>query len=231
MPPARGIQEELKILESVERARRAGGQVGDTRSGPAGGEHLVIWEAAYPAVVLPRNGAADVWAYVDACAARDIPILRRDSGGGAVVLGPGCLNFALILSLDARPGLADVTDSYAALLGAMAESLSIPHVSLRCTDLALGNRKFAGHAQRRLRRSLLHHGTILYDFDLGLIGAVLPEPLRRPAWRRSRRHREFLTNLPFDRPDLMARLQRLPAAVAKWPPPESGTGLLLGLSG
>ena len=214
VPPARGIREEREILASVEAARCAGVHAGTTRSGLRGGERLLVWESAHPAVVLPRNGAADAWANLEACAVRDIPILRRNSGGGAVVLGPGCLNFALILSLDARPELADVAGSYVRLLGALADALAIPDVTIRSTDLALGNRKFAGHAQRRLRRTLLHHGAILYRFDLGLIDALLPEPPRRPAWRGSRRHREFLTNVPFARADLVARLRQVPAALA-----------------
>ena len=214
VPPARGLREEREILASVEAARCAGVHAGNTRSGLQGGERLLVWESAHPAVVLPRNGAADAWANLDACAFRDIPILRRDSGGGAVVLGPGCLSVALILSLDARPALADVAGSYATLLRAIADTLAIPDVTIRSTDLALGNRKFAGHAQRRLRHTLLHHGTILYGFDLGLIDTLLPEPPRRPAWRGSRRHREFLANAPLGRADLVARLQGLPAALA-----------------
>ena len=182
--------------------------------GLQGGERLLVWESAHPAVVLPRNGAADAWVNLDACEFRDIPILRRDSGGGAVVLGPGCLSVALILSLDARPALADVAGSYATLLRAIADTLAITNVTIRSTDLALGNRKFAGHAQRRLRHTLLHHGTILYRFDLGLIDTLLPEPPRRPAWRGSRRHREFLTNSPLLRADLVTRLQSLPATLA-----------------
>ena len=214
VPPARGIREEREILAGVEAALCAGVHAGNTRSGLRGGERLLVWESAHPAVVLPRNGAADAWANLDACAVRDIPILRRDSGGGAVVLGPGCLSVALFLSLDARPALADVASSYATLLRAIVDTLAIPDITIRSTDLALGNRKFAGHAQRRLRHTLLHHGTILYGFDLGLIDTLLPEPRRRPAWRGSRRHGEFLTNAPLGRSDLVARLQRLPAAVA-----------------
>ncbi|MXW35117.1 MAG: lipoate--protein ligase family protein [Acidobacteriia bacterium] len=213
VPPAEGLRAEREILESVERARCAGVHAGDTQTSLRGGEHLLIWEAAHPAVVLPRNGAADAWAYLEACAARDIPILRRESGGGAVVLGPGCLNYALILSLDARPALADVAGSYATLLGAVVDALAIPAVTIQSTDLALRNRKFAGHAQRRLRRTLLHHGTILYRFDLGLIDTLLPEPPGCPTWRGSRRHREFLTNVDVDRANLVARLQELLAVV------------------
>ena len=202
VPPDSGIHEEREILANVDRAG----------NGPAG-EHLLIWESAHPAVVLPRNGSVEAWADPGACASRDIPILRRDSGGGAVVLGPGCLNVALVLSLDERPMLADVASSYATLLRALADTLAIPNVTIHSTDLALDNRKFAGHAQRRLRRTLLHHGTILYRFDLGLIDALLPEPSRRPAWRGLRLHRDFVANVPLARTDLVSRLQQLPAAI------------------
>ena len=213
VPAATGLREERDALASLERAGCGAVPAGNAPRGHRGGERLLVWESDHPAVILPRNRSAEAWANLDACAARNIPVLRRDSGGGAVVLGPGCLCVALILSLDARPELADVTGSYATLLHAIADALAIPHVSTRYTDLALGNRKFAGHAQRRLRRTLLHHGTMLYGFDLGLIDALLPEPPRRPAWRGSRRHREFLTNAPFARADLVARLRQLPAAV------------------
>ena len=212
VPPAEGLRKEREILESIERARCADVHAHNAQTSVRG-ERLLVWEAAHPAVVLPRNGAADAWGYIDACAARGVPILRRESGGGAVVLGPGCLNFALILSLDARPELADVTGSYATLLRATADMLAIPGVTIHSTDLALGNRKFAGHAQRRLRYTLLHHGTILYALDLDLIDVLLPEPPRRPVWRGTRPHHEFLTNAPFGRADLVARLQCLPATV------------------
>ena len=72
-------------------------------------------------------------------------------------------------------------------------------------------RKFAGHAQRRVRGAVLHHGVVLYDFDLDLIDALLPEPPRRPAWRGDRTHREFLTNAPLAREEIVHRLRRLPA--------------------
>ena len=208
VPPGTGIHEELATLYAHDAAPRGAPPANQPS------EQVLLWESATSAVVLPRNGAPDAWARPAVCASSGIPLLRRDSGGGAVVLGPGCLNIALILSLDARPALADVAGSYATLLRALADTLAIPNVTIHSTDLAVDNRKFAGHAQRRLRRTLLHHGTILYRFDLGVIDTVLPEPPRRPAWRGFRSHREFLTNVPVARADLVARLQRLPVAVA-----------------
>ena len=110
-------------------------------------------------MVLPRRGEPEAWAHGSACAARGVAVLRRESGGGAVLVGPGCLAIALVLSLDARPWLADVEHSFGWLLGRLAGVLALDGVAVRATDLALGERKFAGHAQRRLRGALLHHGS------------------------------------------------------------------------
>ncbi len=227
LPPGRGLALEMQALRRLERAaaqgpdsrasghRRASGAAGGGVGPAAPPERLLVWESARPAVMLPRLGDSASWAHVAACAARGIPLLRRESGGGAVVVGPGCLNFALALSLDGRPGLADVTCSYAWLLGRTAGVLAVEGIAVRVSDLALRERKFAGHAQRRVRGALLHHGVLLYDFDLDLVDALLPEPTRRPAWRGDRTHREFLTNVPLARAEIVRRLQRLPAALVR----------------
>ncbi|MCE2539447.1 MAG: hypothetical protein J4G16_03425 [Acidobacteria bacterium] len=181
---------------------------GDSTAPADDGERLIIWESERAAVILPRHGDPEAWAHLPVCAARRIPLLRRESGGGAVVVGPGCLNVALVLSLGARPWLADVERSYAWVLGRLAGVLAIDGVATRSTDLAVRERKFAGHAQRRVRGALLHHGVLLYE-------ALLPEPPRRPAWRGRRTHREFLTNAPLPRAEIVRRLGRLPAPSAR----------------
>ena len=225
LPPGRGLALENGALRRLEHAgarRAAPGadvhdptlEAGDSTEADDG-ERLLVWESAEPAVILPRHGDPEAWAHRPVCAARRIPLLHRESGGGAVVVGPGCLNFALVLSLGARPWLADVERSYAWVLGGLAGVLAIDGVAIRSTDLAVRERKFAGHAQRRVRGALLHHGVLLYDFDLALIDALLPEPPRRPAWRGRRTHGEFLTNAPLPRAEIVRRLRRLPALSAR----------------
>ena len=227
LPPGCGLALEIEALRRLEQAAargavsratgrgRAPAAAGRAMPPPAEGERLLVWESVRPAVVVPRRGDPAPWVHLGTCAARDIPLLRRESGGGAVVVGPGCLNVALALSLDWRPGLADVGCSYDWLLGRVAEVLAVDGIAVRASDLALGERKFAGHAQRRVRGALLHHGVLLYDFDLDLVDALLPEPPRRPAWRGDRTHREFLTNAPLPRAEIVRRLRRLPAALAR----------------
>ena len=220
LSPRRGLGLEIEALRRLERGAAQ-------QSESLTHERIIIWESAHPCVVLPRNAKPDEWAHGATCAARRVPLFHRESGGGAVVIGPGCLNVALILSLHDRPRLNDVTRSYDWLLGRLAGALAINGIAARSTDLAIRHRKFAGHAQRRVRGALLHHGVVLYDFDLDLIDALLPEPPPRPAWRGARTHREFLINAPLARDEIVRRLRRLADALgvqppAAWAPGSSG---------
>ena len=224
--PERGLRLEIEALRCKESAAPHETPPGDaykqltdeTGSTVNSSERLLVWESARLAVILPRHGDPEEWVRVRVCTDRGVPMLRRESAGGAVVIGPGCLNFALVLSLERRPWLNDVQYSYHWLLGRLAGVLGVGGMAVRSTDLAIRDRKFAGHAQRRLRRTLLHHGVLLYDsndFDLDLVDALLREPPRRPAWRGNRTHREFLTNAPLAREAIVRRLGRLPAALER----------------
>jgi len=163
-----------------------------------GAEFLCVWEAAAAAVVLGSSADAAVDVDEESCANAGVPIMRRESGGGTVLLGPGCLNYTLILSLDLRPGLRDVNESYAAILGAVARAAAVHGSDRKGTDLTVGNRKFGGCAQRRRLRTILHHGTILCEFRIEDTSRFLREPRRQPAYRCGRRHHDFLTNVRID---------------------------------
>ncbi|MPY86564.1 MAG: lipoate--protein ligase family protein [Luteitalea sp.] len=172
-------------------------------------ETLRFWETIHPAVVVGRGGRISDEVRDQTCTADGVPILRRCSGGGAVVLGPGSLNYALVLSLVQRPELVDVRRSYRIILGRLAEALAVPNLTFSGTsDLALGTRKVSGNAQRRGTRALLHHGTLLYAFDPRLSERYLKEPRRQPPYRGRRPHADFLTNLPLSAAAIRERITR-----------------------
>ena len=75
------------------------------------------------------------------------------------------------------------------------------------SDLAVGGRKFSGNSQQRKRAHLLHHGSILYAFDITRISRYLPIPPRQPTYRSGRDHSDFLTNLPTPASALKQRIQ------------------------
>jgi lipoate-protein ligase A len=143
------------------------------------------------------------------CRADGVPVLRRASGGGTVLLGPGCLLYTLVLRLGRAPELAGIRSSYSYILGRTARALlgegaaEVAGVS----DLAAAGRKFSGNAQQRKRDHLLHHGTLLYAFDLGRVGRYLLPPPRQPEYRAGRSHADFLRNLGLPAAEIKRRLR------------------------
>ena len=60
-----------------------------------GGETLRLWAWPNYAVVLGAGGVIADDVNETACAADGVPLARRASGGGTVLLGPGCLLYSL----------------------------------------------------------------------------------------------------------------------------------------
>lgn len=166
-----------------------------------GGAALRFWESAVPFVVVGYANAVAREANLSACEADGVPILRRCSGGGTVLQGPGCLNYALVLKIASDTALATVSGANKFILHRTATALSglLDEPVQLCgdTDLVWRGLKFSGNAQRRRRTHLLFHGTVLLGFDLALVEKYLPQPSRQPDYRQARSHREFITNLPL----------------------------------
>jgi lipoate-protein ligase A len=173
-----------------------------------GREVLRIWELEKPAVVL---GAGAIFAEDvnrPACAADAVPVLRRSTGGGTVLLGQGCLLYSLVLSYRHAPPLTTIGGSYEYILDRLCAFLGVPDLQREGTsDLAIGGRKVSGNAQQRKRTYLLHHGSLLYNFDARAVDNYLHLPSRQPEYRNQRPHGEFLANLPLERDVLIARLR------------------------
>src|SRR5690242_11713934 len=89
-----------------------------------GGEVLRLWEWPHYAVVLGAGCALADDVDEAACRADGVPVLRRASGGGTVLLGPGCLCYGLVLAFERGPALREITPSYAYILGRVGGALA-----------------------------------------------------------------------------------------------------------
>jgi lipoate---protein ligase len=192
-------------------------------------EFLRLWESPTPLVVLGRSSRAEEVDFA-ACAARGIPILRRTSGGAAIVAGPGCLMYAVVLGYDLHPEARGIHASHGYVLDRLVAALRqhVPAVAWAGTsDLVLVGdgdvstaRKFSGNSLRVKRTHFLYHGTLLYDFDLSSISDCLRTAPRQPEYRRQREHGDFVANLPIARETLAAILTiawPTVAELADWP--------------
>src|SRR3984957_16336397 len=163
---------------------------------------LRFWEPADYALVLGASCRIGDDVRVDLCRADGVPILRRTSGGGTVVVGPGALNISVILPDSAAPGLSAGDQAHRYVLDWIANSIrrAGPPVALEGRgDLVLFDRKCGGSAQRRLKHWFMVHCSILYDFPIERIVRYLRMPRRQPEYRQGRDHHDFLSNLGLQR--------------------------------
>ncbi|MCR4338041.1 MAG: lipoate--protein ligase family protein [Candidatus Omnitrophica bacterium] len=166
------------------------------------GEVLRIWESPHPFIVLGRIRKVEEDLFIDQIVRDGVPVLRRSSGGGTVLQGKGCLNYTFVLSKEKTPALENLHKSYEIILNKIiqvVDCLGIKAAFRPISDLVLleGEKKFSGNAQRRGRKYILHHGTILYDFFLPSIEKYLKVPFDLPEYRRKRDHKEFVKNIPI----------------------------------
>jgi lipoate-protein ligase A len=156
-----------------------------------------------------------------ACAHEGIEILRRYSGGGTVLQGPGCLNYALILKTTPGPPLSSITGTTRYVLQRNARALR-PLLRKEITpmgdsDLTAGGLKFSGNAQRRLGHAVLFHGTLLLNFDIPLTGRYLRIPDKQPAYREHRGHEDFMGNIRIEATEVKQALREEWGAAEKHP--------------
>ncbi len=163
------------------------------------GEVLRFWEPEQFFVVLGYANRAETEVDVHACRELNIPVLRRYSGGGAVLQGPGCLNYALVVRMKNDSPLFTISGTNNFIMNRHRVALQrlVPRsveVHGHC-DLAVDGLKFSGNSQRRKERFLLFHGTFLLSLNIGMMERVLRPPSKQPAYRKNRTHRDFLMNL------------------------------------
>ena len=196
-------REDLALDEALLRELNDGGGPGALR----------LWERPAPCVVLGRANRLELNVNRTACEADGVPILRRGSGGGAVLLGPGALCWSLALPVGPPGGVpGDIPAVTHAVMHRLAEAFraaGVPAGVDGTSDLTIpgpiregegGDRvKVGGNAQRWLKSAMLHHGTLLHDFDLALIPRYLSSPERQPDYRAGRDHAAFVTNLNVPR--------------------------------
>lgn len=189
-------------------------------------ERMRLWEADTYAVVLGRSSKVDEEVDVQECRRRDIPIFRRSSGGATVVIGPGCLMYALLLSHQLRPECQAIQQTHQLVMEKWLTAFTRLNLEVQfkgTCDLTYQDRKFSGNSLRCKRAYTMYHGTILYQFDLDLIQTILKTPPRRPEYRADRSHADFVTNLPASAEQIEAALRHVwdvTDATDEWPEEE-----------
>jgi lipoate-protein ligase A len=178
------------------------------------GENILrFWSPAEYFIVLGYSNKMHSETNLNQCKSKGVPIMRRCSGGGTVMQGPGCLNYSLILHYDDFPECKNLSFANRFVMNRQREAMQrllSKEVSIQGhTDLTIEDLKFSGNAQRCGKEAFLFHGTILFDFDISFMEQFLALPSLEPEYRKKRKHSEFLINFPDDKNQIQNSIQSI----------------------
>ena len=165
------------------------------------------------AIVLGISGKPDELVHTDRAAAAGVPLIKRFTGGGTVVVDTDTLFVSFIAAAEALPEvgaypepiLGWTSDVYADALAACG----VRDFATHANDYCIGDRKFGGNAQSISGKRWLHHTSLLWDYEPSRMG-LLQLPKRRPEYRADRPHGDFVRGLKAsgvpDRSELLAAI-------------------------
>jgi len=146
-----------------------------------------------PSIVMGISSKPEELIRPDA-ALKNIPVIRRFSGGGCVVVGSDTLFVTFIFSKEALPiphfpePILSWSENF------YQQALPIQGFQLRENDFAIGRHKCGGNAQYIKKERWLLHTSFLWDYHPENMDLLL-QPKKIPSYREDRGHREFLCKL------------------------------------
>ena len=128
---------------------------------------FLLWQNT-PAVVVGsyQNICREV--HVESLRRLGIPVVRRMTGGGTVYHDLGNVNYTCMLRTN---GVLNYDDVLLPVIHAL-NAIGVPARKNRVCDIAIGDLKISGSAQRMVRGRLLHHGTLLFSSDLSVLDQI-----------------------------------------------------------
>ena len=150
-------------------------------------EWCIINEGSPPAIVMGISGKPIDLIHIKQAKAKNIPIIKRYSGGGTVIVDENTLFVSFICKAALHCPKAIM--KWAANL--YQPVIKNPKFALQEHDFAIGEKKFGGNAQYLRKNRFVHHTTFLWDYTLENM-ALLKMPKKTPAYRADRSHEDFV---------------------------------------
>ena len=142
------------------------------------GDEIVFLYVNDPCVIIGSNQSVPNEVDQDFCVLNNIEIIRRLSGGGAVYHDQGNINYCFIHNKIS--GKSSLSADFLLPVILSLPSMQIPCEIGKRKDLWLNGYKISGTASHVSKNRELHHGTLLYNTDLGKLQNALTPQVGKP---------------------------------------------------
>ena len=139
------------------------------------GQECLLFYVNEPSIIIGRNQNTIEEIDPDAVRARQIHVVRRISGGGAVYHDLGNLNFSFLSPY--TMGRFNRYEEFTRPVVTALRGMGVPAELGGRNDITVDGRKISGNAQFVSGDRMFSHGTLLLDSDLTVLSQVLtPKP-------------------------------------------------------
>lgn len=157
------------------------------------GNWCLINQGSPPAIVMGISGEIETLVNRQKLETCPIPLIRRFSGGGTVVIDENTLFITLICRSDAL-AISPFPRSIMQWTGKHLYAPLIPSFQLEENDYTIEGKKWGGNAQAITKDRWLHHSSLLWDYCPHKMD-YLHMPSKTPSYRQARKHIDFLCRL------------------------------------
>uniref|UniRef100_A0A7N0VFV4 BPL/LPL catalytic domain-containing protein n=1 Tax=Kalanchoe fedtschenkoi TaxID=63787 RepID=A0A7N0VFV4_KALFE len=114
-----------------------------------------------------------------------VPVIKRFTGGGTVIVDSGTVFVTFICNKDAVPGLQPYPRPIMSWSSLVYNEVfqGTRNFNLRENDYVFGNLKFGGNAQSITKNRWVHHTSFLWDFEEKNM-SYLKHPAKAPDYRQ-----------------------------------------------
>jgi len=179
---------------------------------------FLVWRPAQTVVVIGKGNRPELAVFSDAALADGVPVLRRPSGGEAVILSPEMLCVSAVRNTTRQQPSPRYFRHYNGLIIRALQALRIDGVGQQgISDLAVGGRKILGSSIYRNKNRVFYHAVLNVAGRTDLMERYLCMPQRQPDYRRQRAHASFVTSLQElgHRPDFESLRQQISLEFAR----------------
>jgi lipoate-protein ligase A len=155
-----------------------------------------VWIPDKTYIVIGRANTAENSVHLSKAEKDGIELLKRPSGGEAVILSPKTVVISVKMKVD---NVLKTHSYFKKINGKIIEALSnlgVKNLQMNgISDISIGSLKILGSSIYRYQNTVFYHAVLNNSESIKKIEKYLKHPKREPDYRKGRSHTEFVTSL------------------------------------